>query len=84
MRSHGTHCDLYILEPRHGYSGLVLELKAADIYKKNSLELLKNEHVEEQKKMLERLNKKGYAAEFAIGFDAATNIVDSYMNGTYG
>lgn len=79
-RSNHIHLDLYLLEPRGGYSGLFLELKAVDIYKKKNPELfLKNEHVNDQRKMIDKLNKKGYLASFAIKFDAAKKLIDDYM-----
>lgn len=83
MRSRGTHLDLYILEPRGKYHGLILELKAVDIYYKGTKNLKKNEHVEDQDKMIGRLRKKGYASSFAIGFDEASKIIKSYLDGAY-
>src|SRR5690554_6488383 len=54
-RSSHVHADLYILEPRGGYHGLVLELKAKDIYqKKNPQLLLKNMHVADQADTLDK------------------------------
>jgi hypothetical protein len=81
-RSNHTHLDIYILEPKDGYHGLIIELKAVDIYQKKSPELfLKNEHVNDQKKTIDKLNKKGYKATFAVKFDAARKIIDNYLNG---
>lgn len=74
--------DILILEPKGKYSGLFIELKAKDIYKKNSTELLKNEHVEEQAKWLKRLKEKGYYACFGIGFEQTKKIIDNYINET--
>lgn len=82
-RSHGTHLDLYILEPCGTYKGLFLELKAVDIFYKGTRNLKKNEHVEDQARMIKRLRKKGYASSFALGFDEASKIIKSYMDGTY-
>jgi hypothetical protein len=82
MRSNDTHLDLYILEPRGGYHGLILELKAAEIKQKKNPELfLKSEHVNDQRKTIEKLNKKGYLASFAVKFDEAKKLVDNYLNG---
>jgi len=82
MRSDETHLDLYILEPRKGYFGLIIELKAVDIFQKKApSQLLKNEHVEDQKRMIDKLNSKGYLATFSIGFDATKKIIDDYLNG---
>ena len=75
----GFHCpDLLIFEPRVFYKGLFIELKAKNIYKLNG-ELLKNEHVENQAKTIEILNKKGYKSHFAIGFEEAKTIIDNYL-----
>jgi hypothetical protein len=79
VRSTHVHVDLYILEPRNGYCGLFLELKAVDIYKKNSTELLKNSHVSDQAETIKMLNEKGYKASFAIYFDDARKQIDEYL-----
>lgn len=82
MRSNDTHLDLYILEPKGKYHGLILELKAVEIHQKKNPELfLKNEHVNDQKKTIEKLNKKGYYAAFAVKFDQAKKLIDDYLNG---
>ena len=72
--------DLFIAECRNGYGGLYLELKATNIYKKDG-SLRKNEHLEEQAKMHEKLRKSGYKAEFAVGYDEAVRIIDEYLRG---
>lgn len=84
IRSNDTLPDLYILEPRGKYHGLVLELKTeeAHIYKKDGT-LRSNEHVEAQNKTLKKLRDKGYYAVFAVGLDQAIEIIDNYMDGTY-
>src|SRR5690349_9993976 len=58
---------------------LALELKreGTRIKKKNGR--WANEHVEEQAAMLEQLAAAGYVAQFAVGFDAAVEIIDSYL-----
>lgn len=80
-RSVDTHADLYILKPIGKYSGLILEIKAVDIYYKGSRVLKKNEHVEDQAKTIEKLNKLGYYATFVVGLDEAIEIIDDYLNG---
>lgn len=82
-RSRGTHLDLYILEPRNNYSGLILELKAAPAGKKDGSGPKQTDHVRDQQAMIDRLRKKGYASDFAIGFDQASKIIESYMDGNY-
>lgn len=80
-RSAHVHLDLYILEPRNGFHGLILELKAKDIYQKKNPELfLKSDHINDQAKTIKELNKKGYLATFAIKFDEAKKIIDNYLN----
>jgi len=70
--------DLFLAEPRGGYAGLFIELKATDIYKKDG-NLKANPHVAEQAKMLSALTQRGYRAVFAIGFEQAQAVIDEYM-----
>ena len=60
--------------------GLFLELKrpGVKIYKKNG-EIVADEHIREQAGVLEMLRMRGYAAEFAVGFDEAKKIIDEYL-----
>lgn len=64
------------------YAGLMIELKreGTRIYKKNG-ELVADEHIREQARMLDELRERGYAAHFAIGFDQAKQIIDEYLGG---
>ena len=77
MRSGGKLPDLWILEPRGGYHGLFLEIKAEGIFTKTGK--FKTKHIEEQSEMLERLREKGYAATFVVLFDQAKDEIDTYM-----
>ena len=72
--------DLFIYEPKGGYAGLAIELKATGVvtHKKDG-SLLSNDHLKEQEEMLLKLSEKGYLALFCIGFDNAKIIVDAYM-----
>jgi hypothetical protein len=70
--------DLLILEPRKGYNGLFIELKAKSPFKKNG-ELLKSEHLERQQSTIDKLNKKGYLSMFSTGFDETKRIIDEYL-----
>lgn len=70
--------DLAIYEPRHGFCGLFLELKAVSIYKRNG-ELVSKPHIQEQQEMLKLLRSKGYQAQFAVGFDEAKRLIDEYL-----
>jgi len=73
--------DLIILEPRCGFSGLCVELKAEgkSPYLKDG-SLSKNKHIQEQNDVLIKLKEKGYIAKFAVGFDDAKKLIDNYMN----
>jgi len=80
LRSNDKFPDLVIYERRMGYSGLFIELKKSGevLHKKNGE--LKTEHLKEQDRTLRRLYEMGFMAVFAIGFDAAKKIIDSYLN----
>lgn len=80
-RSHHTHLDLYILEPRGKFHGLILELKANSIYKKDGKTLLSNPHHEDQAKTIELLKKKGYQASFACSLQEGIKLINQYLNG---
>lgn len=80
LRSKHTHCDIYILQPQGNYHGLVIELKAKNIYKKDGT-LYKDEHLEDQQRTIDLLREKGYYATFAVGFDETRRIIDDYLNG---
>ncbi len=74
--------DLYVLEPRHGYHGLALELKTEGtvVFKRDGT-LRKDEHLHEQDFMLRKLRVRGWKAEFGIGFEQATYIIKQYLDG---
>ena len=80
--------DMFIAEPAPSkdglgeYCGLFLELKREGIrvFKKDGTTFI-NEHFKEQFDTLTALNKKGYYAVFAFGFEQAKNIIDGYLNG---
>jgi hypothetical protein len=63
-----------------GYAGLFLELKAegTQLYKKDGT-LRKNKHIEEQVKMLEKLNEAGYCAMFAVGYEDTICKIEQYL-----
>ena len=73
------YADLFIAEPCRGFAGLFIELKNTQIFKVDG-SLRKNEHVEEQARMLKELAARGYCATFAVGFDAARDIIDEYLS----
>ena len=70
--------DLFVYYPSKGYAGLAIELKAKNIYKKNG-ELLSSEHLQAQKSVLDYLSSNKYLAKFAVGFDQAKLIIDTYL-----
>ena len=61
-------------------NGMFLELKAdgTKLYKKNG-EMVANKHYREQAEMLDKLNKSGYYARFAVGYDQAIQIITEYL-----
>ena len=80
--------DLFIYLPRkvdgRQYAGMALELKKEGTTIKVSRgpqkgQITANPHVREQYYMLQALEKVGYFADFAIGFDDAINKIDYYM-----
>ncbi len=64
--------------------GLFVELKkeGTRIFKKAG-KLVADEHIREHYDMLHDLRRKGYAAEFGIGFEATKKLIDDYMKGRY-
>jgi hypothetical protein len=85
--------DLFIAEPKISktadgmpfvWHGLFIELKreGTRIFKKDGA-LVADEHIREQFDMLHDLRRKGYAAEFACGFDETKKLIDDYMKGRY-
>jgi hypothetical protein len=85
MRSAHTHLDLYILETkldklgRIKYAGLVLELKARNIYKKEG-KLYSDSHLRDQQRTIKALTKKGYKSQFVCSFDEAIKTINKYLN----
>lgn len=83
MRSSRGLPDIMILEPRgegeFRYCGLMIELKSEKAGNKNGT-VKQTDHVREQQEILNRLEKKGYMAKFAIGFSEAQKIIDFYLS----
>ena len=83
-RSNHTHLDLYILEPVGEYHGLILELKAKTIFKKDgSLKADSKGHIDDQFETIEKFRKKGYYATFCWSLDDGIKIIDNYLHGNY-
>ena len=80
LRSDNGYPDIEILEPVGKYSVLFIELKrtGTKLYKKNG-EPVKNEHFAEQRLLHEQLNKRGYYACFAVGYQEAVEIIEKYF-----
>ena len=89
--------DMFLAEPKKviiskgehtrlvaGYHGLFIELKreGVRIFKQDG-KLVADEHIREQFDMLHDLRARGYAAEFACGYDEAKKLIDDYMKGKY-
>lgn len=82
VRSNHVHLDLYILKPMGEYHGLILELKAKRIHRKDDqTKLLKDDHLADQQQTIDRFNKLGYMASFAVNFAETKKIIDNYLNG---
>lgn len=78
--------DLFIYHPSASgkYAGLALELKkpGTTVYLKNGPRkgrLTGDLHIQEQAATLQALRNAGYYSDFAVGFDEAVKIIDSYM-----
>ena len=70
--------DISIFYPNEKYYGLFFELKIKSPYLKNG-DISINKHIQEQAKVLKRLNELGYLAMFVWSFEMAHGIIDSYM-----
>jgi hypothetical protein len=81
--------DLFLAKPKLMQSkdglpifkhGLFLELKkdGTKILKKDG-ELVADKHIREQAKVLRLLERAGYQAQFAVGFNQAKQIIDEYI-----
>jgi len=72
--------DLYILEPKGEYHGLILELKKdVGAYRNKKGEIRDIKHIQIQLRILKKFRRKGYFASFAGGFDEAQKIIDWYL-----
>jgi len=79
IQKYGFACpDLLILQPNKEYKGLFIELKIKSPFKKDGT-LLKNEHLEEQQKAIDKLNLLGYKALFAWDIVSICKLIDSYL-----
>lgn len=79
MRSSRGLPDIMIFQPNKHNHGLFIELKTKSPYLKDGVTLRKDEHLEQQNEILNSLILRGYGACFAIGFDEAKDIIDTYL-----
>ena len=84
LNPHRGYPDLFIAEPKQGSNGLYIEIKVDGTRLKKKDGTWASTHLEEQNEVLNKLQKKGYAAYFAVGFDEAKDIIDDYLGGTNG
>jgi hypothetical protein len=70
--------DLFIASNNH-YAGLFIELKPEKASLKKKDGTWASDHIENQSKVHNMLNARGYKAEFAVGFDEAKKLIDSYL-----
>jgi hypothetical protein len=73
--------DLFIIESRNGKYGLFLELKSDETKLINKKNLPATSHISEQADFILAIERKGYAANFAVGFDDAKRKIDEYLTG---
>lgn len=73
--------DIFICKSRAKYNGLFVELKAdgVKIVKQNG-EIVSDQDINNQAKVLDELTKEGYFCTFAIGYKEAINYIDSYLS----
>jgi len=87
LRSNNGFPDIVIYESHESWPNgesykshaLFLEVKKESPYKKNSIELKKNSHIEMQIETHKLLEDKGYECEFVWSFDMAKKIIDEYL-----
>lgn len=81
MRSSNAFPDIVIYEPHGDYAGLFIELKSRDAkLKRKDGFLCKDPHLEEQNKMLNGLEARGFLARFSKGFDQTIALIEWYLS----
>lgn len=73
--------DIFIPEPNLNYPGLFIEMKniGVKIFKKDGITPT-SDTIEQQNITMERLEKKGYFCAFAIGSEAAIQVIKDYLD----
>jgi len=72
--------DLHILEPRHGFNGLMIELKKEGERVIKATGEPATEHIAEQLYMLQALRDRGYLTFMALGFLSVKRILNLYFS----
>lgn len=72
--------DLIIFEPRMGFSGMFMELKAGSPFRKDG-KLKSDKHLSDQIEAISRLCDRGYYAMFVWEMDSAILLIDWYLKG---
>lgn len=70
-----------IAGPEYPYCGLFVELKREGTRLKKKNGEWASEHIAEQAAVLNKLADEGYVAQFAVGFDEAVQLIESYLAG---
>jgi hypothetical protein len=78
QKPHFKTPDLIIFEPKINYCGMFLELKVESPFLKDGI-TPKSEHISGQQKSINDLRKKGYYANFGVGFDDCKKQIDTYL-----
>jgi len=79
LKSNRGYPDLMIFQPRNGYHGLFIELKQEGTKLRKKDMTCATPHIQEQWSCIVDLERKGYVARFAVGFDQAKAIIDNYL-----
>ena len=80
MHSTDAQLDLVILEPKGGFSGLILEIKKSeDEIKLKNGGYRKNKHLQDQLKTKSLLQEKGYSVRFVWNLEMVKIILNNYM-----
>lgn len=79
IQYHRGFPDLFIAEPKNGYSGCFIEVKTegTNLYKKNFEAA--TPHISEQSEFMDILRIKGYKCDFGIGWDKCKLLIDEYL-----
>lgn len=74
--------DLIIIEPRGDCVGLAIEFKKSGtrVTKKNGT-AKKDEHLDNQRNVLEKFHQRGWLAFFGLGFEETKTIIENYLEG---